>query len=115
MARRRAGRPRPGGVRVAGGPARPGGGAAAGPGGGRVGGPGGRAWVVGAWQWAPLVGAAGLPRARGRGVYSALLAARVDLAAAARCHTAISKARRAQSLPVLLREGFVPIGNERAH
>ena len=64
---------------------------------------------------APLVGAAVLPHARRRGVYAAMLAARLDLASTARCHTAVTKARRTQSLPVLLREGFTPIGHERAH
>lgn len=87
------------------------------------------AWVVGwlhgepvgcakvgfEWQVAPLVGAAVLPHGRRRGVYAAMLAARLDLASTARCHTAITKARRAASLPLLLREGFVPIGTERAH
>jgi hypothetical protein len=44
-----------------------------------------------------------------------MLAARLDLASTARCHTAVTKARRTQSLPVLLREGFTVIGHERAH
>ncbi|KGN38868.1 hypothetical protein [Knoellia subterranea] len=48
-------------------------------------------------------------------MYAAMLAARLDLASTAGCHTAVVKARRGQSLPVLLREGFVPIGWERAH
>jgi len=77
--------------------------------------PVGRASVGFEWQVAPLVGAAVLPHARRRGVYAAMLAARLDLAATARCHTAITKARRAASLPLLLHEGFVPIGTERAH
>ena len=77
--------------------------------------PVGRASVGFEWQVAPLVGAAVLPHARRRGVYAAMLAARLDLAATARCHTAITKARRTASLLLLLREGFVPIGTERAH
>lgn len=77
--------------------------------------PVGRASVGFEWQVAPLIGAAVLPHARGQGVYAAMLAARLDLAAAARCHTAVTKARRTQSLPVLLRAGFTPIGSERAH
>lgn len=77
--------------------------------------PVGRASVGFEWQVAPLIGAAVLPHARRQGVYAAMLAARLDLAAAARCHTAITKARRTQSLPVLLREGFTPVGSERAH
>ncbi|MFC7488689.1 GNAT family N-acetyltransferase [Knoellia sp. CPCC 206453] len=77
--------------------------------------PVGRARVGFESNVAPLVGAAVLPHARRRGVYAAMLAARLDLAAMARCHTAVTKARRTQSLPVLLREGFVPIGHERAH
>lgn len=77
--------------------------------------PVGRASVGFEWQVAPLVGAAVLPYARRRGVYAAMLAARLDLAGAAHCHTAITKARRTESLPLLLREGFVPIGHERAH
>ncbi|WP_404382807.1 GNAT family N-acetyltransferase [Knoellia locipacati] len=77
--------------------------------------PVGRASVGFEWQVAPLVGAAVLPHARRRGVYAAMLAARLDLAATAHCHTAITKARRIGSLPLLLREGFVPIGRERAH
>ncbi|KRE41479.1 hypothetical protein ASG74_13130 [Knoellia sp. Soil729] len=64
---------------------------------------------------AALVGAAVLSQARRRGVYAAMLAARLDLASTARCHTAVTKARRTQSLPVLLREGFTVIGHERAH
>lgn len=77
--------------------------------------PVGRARVGFEWQVAPLVGAEVVPHARRRGVYAAMLAARLDLAATARCHTAISKARRDASLPLLLREGFTPIGAERAH
>ncbi|KGN33410.1 hypothetical protein N802_15145 [Knoellia sinensis KCTC 19936] len=77
--------------------------------------PVGRARVGFEWGIAPLVGAAVLPHARRRGVYAAMLAARLDLAATARCHTAVVKARRSQSLPVLLREGFVQVGLERAH
>lgn len=77
--------------------------------------PVGRARVGFEWQVAPLTGAAVLPSARRSGVYAAMLAARLDLAQAVRCHTAVVKARRTQSLPVLLREGFVPIAHERAH
>lgn len=77
--------------------------------------PVGRARVGFEYNVAPLVGAAVLPSARKRGVYAAMLAARLDLALTARCHTAVTKARRGQSLPVLLREGFTPIGHERAH
>ncbi|WP_148232293.1 hypothetical protein [Janibacter sp. HTCC2649] len=77
--------------------------------------PVGRARVGFESNVAPLVGAAVLPSGRRRGVYAAMLAARLDLAAMAQCHTAVSKARRTQSLPILLREGFVPIGHERAH
>lgn len=77
--------------------------------------PVGRAHVSCSFGVAPLVGAAVLPQGRRRGVYAAMLAARLDLAASVRCHTAISKARRDQSLPTLLRAGFVPIGTERAH
>lgn len=77
--------------------------------------PVGRARVGFEHNVAPLVGAAVLPGARRRGVYAAMLAARLDLALAVRCHTAVTKARRTQSLPILLREGFVPIGHERAH
>ncbi|CAN7445951.1 N-acetyltransferase family protein [Knoellia sp. LjRoot47] len=77
--------------------------------------PVGRASVGFEWQVAPLIGAAVLPHARRRGVYAAMLAARLDLAATTRCHTAITKARRGESLPLLLREGFTPIGHERAH
>ncbi|MFC7492303.1 MULTISPECIES: GNAT family N-acetyltransferase [unclassified Knoellia] len=77
--------------------------------------PVGRARVGFEYGVAPLVGAAVLPHARRRGVYAAMLAARLDLASTARCHTAVTKARRTQSLPVLLREGFTPIGQERAH
>lgn len=74
-----------------------------------------RARVGFEWNVAPLTGAAVLPHARRRGVYAAMLAARLDLAATAGCHTAVTKARRTQSLPVLLREGFTAIGGERAH
>jgi GNAT superfamily N-acetyltransferase len=77
--------------------------------------PVGRARVGFDHRVAPLVGAAVLPQARRRGVYAAMLAARLDLASTARCHTAVTKARRTQSLPVLLREGFTVIGHERAH
>lgn len=77
--------------------------------------PVGRARVGVEWQVAALVGAAVLPHARRQGVYAAMLAARLDLAASARCHTAVTKARRTQSLPILLREGFTPVGYERAH
>lgn len=77
--------------------------------------PVGRARVGFEHRVAPLVGAAVLPEARRRGVYAAMLAARLDLASTARCHTAVTKARRTQSLPVLLREGFTAIGHERAH
>lgn len=77
--------------------------------------PVGRARVGFEHNVAPLVGAAVLPVARRRGVYAAMLAARLDLASTARCHTAVTKARRTQSLSVLLREGFTPIGRERAH
>ena len=77
--------------------------------------PVGRASVGFEWQVAPLVGAAVLPHARRRGVYAAMLAARLDLASTTRCHTAITKARRTGSLRSLLREGFQPIGSERAH
>lgn len=77
--------------------------------------PVGRARVGFESNVAPLTGAAVLPHARRRGVYAAMLAARLDLAQTARCHTAVTKARRNQSLPTLLREGFTPIGYERAH
>lgn len=77
--------------------------------------PVGRARVGFEHRVAPLVGAAVVPQARRRGVYAAMLAARLDLASSAHCHTAVTKARRGQSLPVLLREGFTPIGYERAH
>ena len=77
--------------------------------------PVGRARVGFEWQVAPLVGAAVLPQARHAGVYAAMLAARLDLASTAGCHTAIAKARRTQSLPLLVRQGFVPRGWERAH
>lgn len=75
----------------------------------------GRARVGFEWNVAPLTGAGVLPHARRRGVYAAMLAARLDLAATAGCHTAVTKARRTQSLPILLREGFTAIGHERAH
>lgn len=77
--------------------------------------PVGRARVGFEWNVAPLTGAAVLPHGRRRGVYAAMLAARLDLAETAGCHTAVTKARRTQSLPVLLREGFTEIGSERAH
>ncbi|WP_353950100.1 GNAT family N-acetyltransferase [Knoellia sp. S7-12] len=77
--------------------------------------PVGRARVGFESNVAPLVGAAVLPHARRRGVYAAMLAARLDLASTVGCHTAVTKARRTQSLPILLREGFTVIGHERAH
>lgn len=77
--------------------------------------PVGRARVGFESNVALLMGAAVLPDVRRQGVYAAMVAARLDLASVVRCHTAVTKARRTQSLPILLREGFVPIGRERAH
>ncbi|PRY51408.1 hypothetical protein BCF74_13623 [Knoellia remsis] len=77
--------------------------------------PVGRARATFSHGVAPLTGAAVLPSGRRRGVYAAMLAARLDLAALAGCRWAVTKARRDSSLPVLLREGFDPIGSERAH
>lgn len=69
-----------------------------------VAGPDGRLWGGGV-----------LPEARGRGVYRALLAARLDYAAAQRCELAIVKGRVETSGPILRRAGFAPYGQERSY
>lgn len=79
-------------------------GAPVGTGGVTVAGPDGRLWGGGV-----------LPAARGRGVYRALLAARLDYAAAHGCELAIVKGRVETSGPILRRAGFAPYGQERSY
>lgn len=69
-----------------------------------VAGPDGRLWGGGV-----------LPEARGRGVYRALLAARLDYAAARGCELVIVKGRVETSGPILRRAGFAPYGQERSY
>ena len=61
---------------------------------------------------AKLWGAAVHPDAQGRGAYRALLAARLQLAAARGARYALVKARERTSAPILLRAGFVAHGQE---
>ena len=68
-----------------------------------VAGPDGRLWGGGV-----------LPDARGRGVYRALLAARLDYAVAHGCAMAIVKGRVETSGPILRRAGFAAYGQERS-
>lgn len=64
---------------------------------------------------ARLWGAAVLPRHRGRGVYRALLAARLLRATTHTATLALTKARTDTSAPILRRAGFRPYGRERHH
>lgn len=79
-------------------------GAPVGTGGITVAGPDGRLWGGGV-----------LPEARGRGVYRALLAARLAYAVAQGCELAIVKGRVETSGPILRRAGFAPYGQERSY
>ncbi|TDD58775.1 N-acetyltransferase [Kribbella antibiotica] len=65
--------------------------------------------VVGLW------GAAVLEKARGRGVYRALIAARCEAAVAAGANLALVRARTATSAPTLRRIGFVAYGTKRCY
>lgn len=69
-----------------------------------VAGPDGRLWGGGV-----------LPEARGRGVYRALLAARLAYAVAYGCELAIVKGRVETSGPILRRAGFSAYGQERSY
>ncbi len=69
-----------------------------------VAGPDGRLWGGGV-----------LPGARGRGVYRALLAARLGYAVAHRCEIALVKGRVETSGPILRRAGFEAFGQERSY
>lgn len=64
---------------------------------------------------ARLWGGGVLPEARGRGVYRALLAARLAYAAAQGCELAIVKGRVETSAPILRRAGFAAYGQERSY
>lgn len=64
---------------------------------------------------ARLWGAAVLARHRGRGVYRALLAARLTEAAARGAALALTRARTGASAPILRRFGFRGYGRERHH
>ena len=65
--------------------------------------------VVGLW------GASVLEKARGRGVYRALIAARCEAARAAGANLALVSARTATSAPTLRRIGFVAYGTKRCY
>lgn len=62
-----------------------------------------------------LWGAATLERARGRGVYRAVLAERLRLGAEHGATTALVKGRVSTSAPILARAGFRHYGDERAY
>jgi GNAT superfamily N-acetyltransferase len=62
-----------------------------------------------------LWGAATLPRARGRGVYRAVLAERLRLGTEHGAKTALVKGRVSTSAPILARAGFHHFGDERAY
>ncbi|GAA3805944.1 GNAT family N-acetyltransferase [Nocardioides panacisoli] len=64
---------------------------------------------------ARLWGGGVLPDARGRGVYRALLAARLAYAVERRCELAIVKGRVETSAPILRRAGFSAYGQERSY
>lgn len=65
--------------------------------------------VVGLW------GASVLEKARGRGAYRALIAARCDAAVSAGANLALVSARTATSAPTLQRIGFVAYGTKRCY
>lgn len=65
--------------------------------------------------FARLWGAATLEQARGRGVYRAVLAERLRLAASFGATTALVKGRVATSAPILARAGFTNHGTERGY
>lgn len=75
-----------------------------GTGGVTVAGPDGRLWGGGV-----------VSEARGRGVYRALLAARLGYAVAHRCEIALVKGRVETSGPILRRAGFEAFGQERSY
>ncbi|WP_182526208.1 GNAT family N-acetyltransferase [Nocardioides dongkuii] len=64
---------------------------------------------------ARLWGGAVLEASRGRGVYRALLAARLEYAAAHGASVALVKGRVETSGPILRRAGFAPYGQERSY
>lgn len=64
---------------------------------------------------ARLWGGAELPGARGTGVYRALLAHRLQVAADRGCELALVKGRVETSAPILRRAGFAPYGEEREY
>lgn len=64
---------------------------------------------------ARLWGGAVMPHARGRGVYRALLDARLRRAAALGARTGLVKGRVETSAPVLRRAGFTAYGEERSY
>ncbi|QCW51302.1 GNAT family N-acetyltransferase [Nocardioides dongxiaopingii] len=64
---------------------------------------------------ARLWGGGVVPEARGRGVYRAVLAARLDLARTRGASMALVKGRVETSGPILRRAGFAVFGRERSH
>lgn len=62
---------------------------------------------------ARLSGAVTLPAYRGRGLYTAIVAARCRIACAHGATVALTHARQATSAPILERLGFVPVSSER--
>jgi GNAT superfamily N-acetyltransferase len=77
--------------------------------------PVGTAGVTVAGPDARLWGGGVLPEARGRGVYRALLAARLEYAVERQCEIAIVKGRVDTSGPILRRAGFSAYGTERSY
>jgi GNAT superfamily N-acetyltransferase len=75
----------------------------------------GTAGVTVAGPDARLWGGGVLPEARDRGVYRALLAARLEYAVERQCEIAIVKGRVDTSGPILRRAGFSAYGTERSY